>query len=285
MSIHYASSLENHCHNDRRESRTIDKNIFVENKVTLNGCFDYVNLKNLVIHNPSSDFSMTSLKMHVNKIEVFKIDFNLWTHIDKDFMIKNNNCIVFNIPWDKFLLKDTILQPIRNNTTPIIISITYTGSFSESIIYYEQLLIDEESRRTVYKKETETSYIIQEYKYPISEETKFDFPGYCCGLYITGCNISDVTQFRFIVNNYIMIDYDKLEISLFFKKINNDCFYIPLNCNKNSDKVINDGVCFFNSHNNRIEFKGVQFTGYCHIFSKNKILYDKGTLSNLAYDF
>ena len=282
--MQYASSLVKHCYDGRQESRTMGKSEFEDKEIKLGCSFDYINLTHLIINNPSDDFTMISLKLNICGQEIFKVSFNLWENIDPNFLEKKDNINIYNLPWNNYLLKDIVMYPLNNkHKIPVSISIEYEGSCEKSLLYYEELLLGEIDRKNVFKVENNSNYFLQEYKYSISQASDFSFSGYCCGLYIIGCNMDYLTGFRFTLNRYIMIDYDKLEVNLFFKKINDNCFYIPLNCNKKSDEVTNDGFCFFNSFGNKIEFFGVDFVGSCYIFSKNKISYDKGHFNGVGY--
>jgi hypothetical protein len=80
------------------------------------------------------------------------------------------------------------------------------------------------------------------------------FKGYTRGFFI-GCNISDLHQIKFYINDVLRINYDAYLISEVCVKISNNLFYLPFNDNTNYDSNILswfDGSINFSNTNSSI---------------------------------
>ena len=299
-----------------KQGRIMRKETFDNKEIFINDLFDYINLKNIVVNEPDNNFKIIKLEMTFYDKPIFLITFDLWRNINSNFEIKKDKNIIYNlsIPWDKFLLKDKLLSNIPDlghTNIPNIshlnipnightnirnighqnkpkIKITYEGNCESINLYYETVLITKDEKKKIANTHIQpTLYkFLQEHSYPIKENSNIPLSGYYSGFYVTGFNLDDLESFQLIINQYIMMDYNKTEVNLFFKKINNNCVYIPLNCDKENDNVTNAGITFFNTRTdlNFMKFGGIEFKGMCYALTKNAFFYKEEKFQTVVYE-
>ena len=59
-----------------------------------------------------------------------------------------------------------------------------------------------------------------------------DIAGHLHGVFIKGANLNDVTKIQLIISDQLYLNFDRIDIVLNVKNIDENCFYIPFNMNK-----------------------------------------------------
>ena len=282
--ICYKNSFEKYVLHEEKEGRVIDKNFFTDNKIIFQNTFDYFNLKHLVIDKPSEDFKMEEMELKLCGQVIYKISFDLYRNIQEDFEQVINDKIIYNLPWD---IKDVITYPLNKDTKDLMtMEIKYQGKYDSAVLYNETVLKNENSRKDIFTKQINIRFT-QEYSFSITNyKTDIALSGYHSGLFITGCNLDNLEYFKLVMAGYVYFEYDKLEVKLFFKKFNDNCFYVPFNTDKNSYEVTKSGINFFNAnYNTFIDIIGPEFKGMCYALTNNAMMYNNGEFKGVAYSF
>ena len=86
-----------------------------------------------------------------------------------------------------------------------------------------------------------------------NNSTDLNFKGNITGIFIDNVNINEITNFKLKLGNYEKINYNNIQLQVFTKEIDNNCFYIPFN-----DLEFSDNLFYNNSENSSIDFSKIK---------------------------
>ena len=199
------------------------------------------------------------------------------------------DCYMYSIPFDKFNMKHIPIVCMQFQEVKFII---ISNQICEANLYLECKYYNDELRRNLMNRVSNLQirqYQEQNILLDVNiNNTILNFQGNVTGIFVDHVNLNEITHFKLLLNDYISIDLDKVQLRLFTKKLDDECFYIPFN-----DLDFNNNLFYHNSMSSSINFNrfqnvSVQFTSNIEqdikirTFSHNLLIVRNG-LSGLAF--
>ena len=199
------------------------------------------------------------------------------------------DCYMYSIPFDKFNMKYIPIVCLQFQEVKFII---ISNQLCEANLYLECKYLNDELRRNLINQISNLEIRqYQEQNILLNENvnnTLLNFQGNVTGIFVDHVNLNELTQFKLILNDYISIDFDKVQLRLFTKKLDDECFYIPFNDldfhnNLFNDNSMSSSIDFNRFQNVSVEFKSnIEQDIKIRTFSHNLLIVRNG-LSGLAF--
>lgn len=169
--------------------------------------------------------------------------------------INMENGYMYTIPWNKFNME---FIPVISLQFQIIKFIIISSNLCQAELYIQSKFISNDSRmRLVSENLTLQLRQYQEENIILNQNdnnsTNLNFHGNVTGIFIDNVNINEITNFKLKLENYERINYNNIQLQVFTKEIDNNCFYIPFN-----DLEFSNNLFYNNSESSSIDFSIIQ---------------------------
>ena len=169
--------------------------------------------------------------------------------------INMGNEYMYTIPWNKFNM-DFI--PVVSLQLKIIKFIIISSHLCQAELYIQSKFINNDSKMSLISENLnlqirqyqEENIILNQND---NNSTNLNFYGDITGIFIDNVNINEITNFKLKLGNDEKINYNIIQLQVFTKEIDNNCFYIPFN-----DLEFSDNLFYNKSENNSIDFSKIQ---------------------------
>lgn len=164
------------------------------------------------------------------------------------------DCYMYSIPFDKFNMEYLPILCMQFQEVKFILIST---QLCEANLYLECKYLNVELRRNLVTSQIKLQVRqYQEQNILLNEDISnnvLDFQSNVTGIFVDHVNLNELTQFKLLLNDYVSIDFDKVQLRLFTKKLDNNCFYIPFN-----DLDFHNNLFYHNSMSSSINFDRIE---------------------------
>ena len=169
--------------------------------------------------------------------------------------INMENEYMYTIPWNKFNME---FIPVISLQFKIIKFIIISSYLCQAELYIQSKFINNDSKMSVLSENLnlqirqyqEENIILNQND---NNSTNLNFNGDITGIFIDNVNINEITNFKLKLGKEQKINYNIIQLQVFTKEIDNNCFYIPFN-----DLEFSDNLFYNNSENSSIDFNSIQ---------------------------
>ncbi len=168
--------------------------------------------------------------------------------------INMENGYMYTIPWNKFNME---FIPVISLQFQRIKFIIISSHLCQAELYIQSKFISNDSRMRLISENLNLQIRqYQEQNIILNQNdnnlTNLNLHGNVTGIFIDNVNINEITNIKLKLENYERINYNIIQLQLFTKEIDNNCFYIPFN-----DLDFSNNLFYDNSVSSSIDFSRI----------------------------